>query len=266
MSRKNTKLLKYLGLAALAVLFLFARLPIITNMKFAAVDTLSLPMKIISFPFLEIKKMFYYHVTFEQNRRLEKEAGMLRARLTAMDEVVSENARLEKLLNFKEKSYSGIAANVIARDLSNWNAAILIDKGKANGISVGMPVVDASGVVGKVIETVGNRSKVILISDPSFSIAGMIKRSREVGLVSGTLTGQCRMRYLKMDADVQVGDEIISSKLSSSFPQGLLLGTVVAVENSAGSPFPTCLIKPAAPLSQIEEVIVIRSIKIAGKD
>ncbi len=219
------------------------------------------------FPFLEIKKMFYYHATFEQNRKLVKEVGMLRARLTSMDEVNLENARLEKLLKFKEKSFAGVAANVIARDLSNWNSAILIDKGKRSGIAVGMPVVDASGIVGKVVEVVANRSKIILVSDPSFSVPAMIKRSREVGLVSGTLTGQCRMRYLSMDADVQVGDEVISSKLSSSFPQGLVLGTVIAVENPTGSSFPTCLIKPAAPLSRIEEVIVIiRSTTSADKD
>lgn len=259
MLRKKTKLLTYLGLAAVACLFLFARLPLITHMKFAAVDTFSLPMRIISFPFLEFKKMLYYHATFEQNRQLVKEVGMLKARLTAMDEVVRENARLEKLLNFKEKSYSGVAANVIARDLSNWNSAIVIDKGKRQGISVGMPVVDASGIVGKIIEVVEDRSKIILISDPSFSIAAMVERSREVGLVSGTLMGQCRMRYLSMDADVKIGDAVISSKLSSSFPQGMLLGTVVSIENPVGNPFPMYLIKPAAALSQIEEVIVIRS-------
>ncbi len=235
-------------------------------MKFAAVDTLSLPMKIITFPFLEIKKMLYYHASFEQNRRLVKEAGMLRARLTAMNETSRENARLEKLLNLKEKSYSGVAANVIVRDLSNWNSALIIDKGKKSGIAVGMPVVNASGIVGKVVEVVANRSKIILISDPSFSVAAMVERSREVGLVSGTLTGQCRMRYLSAGADVKVGDEIISSKLSSSFPHGLVLGVVVAVENSLGSPFPTCLIKPAAPLSQLEEVIVIRSSMSSDRD
>jgi len=235
-------------------------------MKFAAVEMMSLPMKVVSFPFLEIKKMFFYHVSFEQNRRLLKEVGMLRAKVASMDEAIRENERLEKLLKLKDKSYSGVAANVVARDLSNWNAAILIDKGKRHGIVIGMSVVDASGVVGKVIEVVSDRSKVILISDPNFSVAAMVKRSREVGLVSGTLTGQCRMRYLSSGADVQIGDEIVSSKLSSSFPAGLLLGTVVAIEKPEGSSFSTCLIKPAAPLSQIEEVIVIRSSTIIGKD
>ncbi len=266
MLRKKTKLLTYLGLAAVACLFLFARLPLITHMKFAVVDTLSLPMTILSFPFLEFKKMLYYHETFEQNRQLVKEVGMLKARLTAMDEVLRENTRLEKLLNFKEKSYAGVAANVIARDLSNWNSAIVIDKGQRHGIRVGMPVVDASGIVGKIVEVVADRSRIILISDPSFSIAAMVERSREVGLVSGTLTGQCRMRYLSTDADVKIGDEVISSKLSSSFPQGMILGTVVSVENPAGSPFPMFLIKPAAALSQIEEVIVIRSSSTSSRN
>lgn len=266
MSRQTKKFVTYIGLAAVASLFLVARLPFVTHMKFASVDMLSFPMKIVTFPFLEIKKMLYYHVSFEQNRLLVKEAGMLRGRLTAMNETARENERLKRLLDLKEKLYSGVAANVVARDLSNWNSAIIIDKGKRSGIAVAMAVVDASGIVGKVVEVVADRSKVILVSDPSFSVAAMVERSREIGLVSGTLTGQCRMRYLSTDADVKVGDQVISSKLSSSFPQGLVLGTVVAVENSTGSIFPTCLIKPAAAVSQIEEVIVIRSSMIADKD
>ncbi len=259
MPRPKKKLVIYISLAALALLFLLGRVPFVAGLKFAAVDSMSLPMRIISFPFIEVKKILYYHQSFGQARRLERENGMLRARLTAMDEVIKQNSRLEKLLNIKQKLNSGVAANVVARDLSNWNSALIIDKGSKDGIRVGMPVVDTSGVVGKIVEVVSHRAKVILVSDPSFSVAAMVKRSREVGLVSGTLTGQCRMRYLSTDADVQVGDEVESSKLSSSFPEGLLLGVVVSVETSAHSPFPSCLIKPAAPLSQIEEVLVILS-------
>lgn len=228
-------------------------------MKFAAVDAMSLPIRIVTFPFLEVKKMLYYHVSFEENRRFRREVAMLRSRVTAMDELNKENTRLEKLLNFKQRFPRGVAANVIERDLSNWNAAIIIDRGSKDGVGVGMPVVNEAGVVGKVVEVIGRRAKVILISDPSFSVAAMIKRSREVGLVSGTLTGQCRMRYLSSGADVQVGDEIISSKLSSSFPEGLLLGQVIAVDSAPGSAFPSCLIKPTASLSQIEEVLVVVS-------
>lgn len=259
MSRKKTKLLIYLGLAAIACLALFARLPLIPSLKFAAVDTLSLPLKVIVLPFEEVKKILSYHYSFHEKLRLQKEVGMLRARLTAMDEVMRQNTRLERLLNFKQKLHSAVAANIVSRDLANWNSAVIIDKGSKDGIAVGMPVVDASGVVGKVVEVIGHRSKVILISDPSFSVSAMVKRSREVGLVSGTLTEQCRMRYLASDAEVQVGDEVVTSKLSSSFPEGLLIGWVISVETSAGNSFPTCLIKPAAPLSQIEEVLVILS-------
>lgn len=257
MSKKKTKLLTYAGLSALAALFLLARIPFITHMKFASTDMMSLPVKIISFPFLELKKMLYYHAAYEQAQWLSKQNGKLKGDLVWMEELKRENARLDKLLKLKERSYQSIAANVIGRDLSNWNAAVLIDKGSRDGVGVGMPVVDASGIVGKVVEVVQNRAKIILISDPSFSIAATVSRSREVGLVSGTLTGQCRMRYLSSDADVRIGDDIVASKLSSSFPYGLLIGTVTEVESSPGSPFPTCLIKPAAPLSQIEEVIVI---------
>jgi len=260
-SRQKKKLALYLSLAALAFLFLVARIPFVKNMQFAVVDAVSLPVRILTFPFLEIKKMLYYHISFAENQKLRKEVARLRSQVTTMDELIRQNSRLEKLLNFKQKYARGVTANVIERDLSNWNAAVIIDKGRKDGVGVGMPVVNEAGIVGKVVEVISHRAKVILVSDPSFSVAVMVKRSREVGLVSGTLTGQCRMRYLSSTADVQVGDEVISSKLSSSFPEGLLLGEVVSVDAAVGSPFPSCLIKPAASLSQIEEVMVVFSLQ-----
>lgn len=232
-----------------------------------AVDSLSLPMRIITFPFLEIKKMFYYHQSFEENRQLTKETGMLRASLTTLNEIDRENKRLKKLLDFKAKSYAWVAASVVQRDFSNWNSALIIDKGRRSKVDVGMPVVNASGVIGKVVEVDANRAKVLLISDPGFSVAALDARSREVGLVSGTLSGQCRMRYLSAGAQLQVGDEVISSKLSSTFPPGLILGTIVAVESPPGSPFPTCLIEPAVSLSKVEEVVVIlRSLTVVDRE
>lgn len=260
MSRKNTKLLTVLFILLAASFLLFARSPLVSSLKFTVVDLTSLPMRIVAFPFLELKKILYYHRTFDEYIRLRDEAGMLRARLAGMDEVLLQNTRLEKLLNFKRRLvYRSVAANVIARDPSNWNAAVIIDKGRNHGVDVGMAVTDPSGVVGKVSEVTGNKAKVILISDPSFSVAAVVKRSREAGLVSGTLEGLCRMRYLSLESDVQPGDEVISSALSSSFPEGLLLGEVISVETGENNPSLNCIIKPVAPLSQLEEVLVILS-------
>jgi len=134
---------------------------------------------------------------------------------------------------------------------------MIIDRGEESGIRPGLPVVNASGVVGKIAEVSHGMSKVILLTDPEFSVAALIQEPRESGLVSGTLKGVCRMRYIREDAQIHIGDKVITSKLSSSFPEGLLIGEVVSVNDSSKNPTVECLIHPSVGFSQIEEVLVI---------
>lgn len=258
MLKRNTKTLVYLFILIICFLFLFLPRVVTVPFKFSVVNLTYWPIQVISFPFKELKKMLFYHRTYDDYMRLKKEFNILRGRLVGLDELLLENSRLAQLLQFKRKLvFSSLAANIIGRDPSNWNESIIIDRGSEDGIVIGMAVVNASGVVGKIVEVGDKKSKVILISDPSFSVAALVKNSREVGLVSGTLEGKCRMRYLSAEAVVQKDDEIITSKLSSSFPEGLLIGKVIEVTSSESSPTINCIIEPSVSLSQIEEVLVI---------
>ena len=255
---KNRKLFIYLLIFVFAFLLVFSRSGSFNPLEFTIVRTVSLPLRLILAPINEVKKIIFYHRIFDEYMRQRTEVDTLKNRLAGMNEVVQENSRLAQMLAFKRRLiYPSLAAGVVGRDPSNWNAAVIIDKGSVDGVGVGMPVVSASGVVGKVAEVGRERSKVILLTDPAFSVAALVDRSREVGLVSGSLRGICRMRYLSANADIQVGDQVVSSKVSSSFPEGLIIGEVVEVRtNNDGSPA-DCLIKPAVSLSQVEEVLVI---------
>ena len=259
MSGKKSKFIVYGVLLLAAFLVLFTQPDFFSPLQFSIVKIASLPIRIISVPFNELKKALTYHRTYNQYQRLKIEYSILKERLIGLDEVIKENNRLAKLLDFKRGLiFSSVAANVVGRDPGNWNSMIVIDRGKEDGVDVGMPVVSALGVVGKIAEAGADRSKVVLLTDPSFSVASLVKRSREVGLVSGTLQGMSQMRYLSGNADVQAGDLVITSKLSSSFPEGLLIGQVVDVHVDKNSLTVHCMIKPAASLSQLEEVLVVK--------
>ncbi len=202
--------------------------------------------------------MLYYHWTFEEYKRLSKENSVLKTRLAGLEQTINENARLERLLEVKRNLiYSSVAANIIGRDPSYWNSSIIIDKGSAEGVRQGFPVVNAWGVVGKIVEVGPHKSKVILLTDPEFSVAATIERSRESGLVSGTLQGLCRMRYLSVDADVRLGDKVITSKLSSAFPENMMVGEIIKINQTVNQSSLECLIRPTVPISQLEEVLVI---------
>jgi len=189
---------------------------------------------------------------------LKEEVDVLKARLVGIEEVVQENTRLENLLKFKRQLvYSSVVANVIGRDPSYWNSTMIIDKGSADGIRQGLPVVNALGVVGKIAEVGQSSSKVILLTDPQFSVAALVQEPRESGLVSGTLQGVCRMKYIRDDAKIRVGNKVITSKLSSSFPEGLLIGEIISIDDRLNKPTAETLVQPFVAFSQIEEVLVI---------
>ena len=258
MFRANRKNITYLCVLLVAFFLLFAGTKSFHAVKSGIIKTISIPIWFISFPVHEIKKILYYHRTFDEYKRLKEETDVLKARLVGLEEIVRENTRLENLLKFKRQLvYSSVVASVVGREPSYWNSTMIIDKGRADGIQQGMPVVNALGVVGKISEVSHRTSKVILLTDPQFSIAVLIQEPRESGLVSGTLQGVCRMKYIRDDAQIHVGDKVITSKLSSSFPEGLLIGEIISVKADHQRHTVECLVQPSVAFSQIEEVLVI---------
>ncbi|MCD4781499.1 MAG: rod shape-determining protein MreC [Candidatus Omnitrophica bacterium] len=256
--KDNQKNIVYFILLLVMITIVFSRLYPFASLKFKIIDLLSGPVIFFSSPVYEVKKMVYYHRTFKEYKKLRKEVEVLRARLVGFEEVIVENARLERLLEFKrELIYSSVGANVVGRDPSNWNATFVIDKGGVDGIKQGMAVVSSQGIVGKIAEVSDKTSKVILITDPRFSVAALVQRPRESGLVSGTLQGVCRMTYVDEDARINIGDIVITSKLSSSFPESLVIGEVIHIEDDQQSGSIICLVHPAVQLSQVEEVLVL---------
>lgn len=256
--RKKTKYLAYLFILFFPLYFIFIKPLSFSSGEFRLITLTSWPVKLISVPFQELRKIFIYHWTYETYKEQQKKIDELQAKLVTFEEFKSENARLKRILEFKNTfNYPGVAAHVIIRNPSYWNSSFVIDKGRAHGIKQGQAVIGPSGIIGKIIEVGQNRAKVILLTDPQFSVACLIERSRESGLVSGTLQGVCRLRYFNKEADIKAGDQVITSHLSSSFPEGLLIGKIIRVEGSAKDQLLQYIVEPAVSISQLEEVLVI---------
>ena len=257
MNRKRRKQFVYSLIFVAAFFSFFFQKSIPSSIKSSFIQIITSPTQFFSSPLIELRKIIYYHRIFDEYKHFKNENGTLKARLIGLEELARENARLGKLLDFKKSLvYSSVAANVIGRDPTRWDSSLLIDKGMDDGIKTGMPVVNTMGMVGKIIEAGQKTSKVILLTDPQFSVAALVERTRESGLVSGTLQGLCRLRYINEDADVQIGDKVITSKLSQSFPEGLLIGEIIGIEEHL-SPSIGYLIRPSIIPSEMEEVLVI---------
>lgn len=257
MWRKYFKKAAYASILVIPFLILFLHPK---NYRAAGLlDTVVRPVGLLQAPAFELKKLFFYRETYDEYLRFKRQSELLKAKLMAIREKEQAEDRFEKIQNFRnEQNYTSIVANVIGRDPSNWNASLIIDKGHSEGVEVGQPVVSPLGVVGRIFEVGNNTSKVILLSDPTFAVAAVVERSRENGLLTGTLQGVLRLQYLTDNADVKVGDNLVTSRLSTAFPEGILIGQITDVQASVNSHTVECLVDPAVDLSELEEVIVIK--------
>ncbi len=222
------------------------------------IDSLRWPLEFFSSLTKEIQRVALYHQTSVENQRLKREIELIQRQFHEVGELYLENVRLRRLLDFKERSvYSLTAASVIGCDPSNLSSIIIIDKGKQQGIKKDLAVITNDGLVGRVIEAGRTTSKVLLINDINSGVAALIHRSRQKGLVSGTLAAGLILHYLPLEADVQISDLVITSGLSDLYPKGILIGKVIKIreEKSSGEVF--AIVEPSANLSKLEEVLVV---------
>jgi len=207
----------------------------------------------------EFNAIVFFHRNAVRLEKLEAENDVLRARLNSANEAAIENKRLRELLDFKNGvEWNTVAAAVIGRQPENWSSMVLINKGSSSGIRNGSVVVSRMGLVGRVSETTASISKIILINDPNFSISAFVQRSRQEGLVTGTLGSNLVMKYLPPDADIQEKDIIVSSGLTGMSPKGLLIGTVIKTGTEFSGLGKYAVISPAADLPAVEEVLVVK--------
>lgn len=205
-----------------------------------------------------------YHLATPKNRYedrislLEKKIALLTKNSVGTQEILDENRRLRSLLAFKAKvSRRNIAAEVIARGPLGLDSFIIIDKGSADGIVPDMSVAKDEGLVGRVLETGNNTSKVMLIDSPNSRIGVVAQRTREQGTLVGLGGGFCRIIYLARDTGVMPGDVVISGEQSNISPRGILIGEVVRVLKNPHSLYASAIVRPSSNLFKIEEVLCI---------
>lgn len=202
--------------------------------------------------------MFFFHRNMVQNELLKKQVAVLQKQLIDTNETYLENRRLENLVSFKQESpYKLVAARLIGTSADSWSSIVIIDRGKTSGIRQGFVAISHLGLVGRVIETQVSTSKVMLLTDPAISVSAIVQRSRQEGLVSGTLGNNLIMRYLPVDADIKINDTIISSGLTEAYPKGLFIGTVTEIGNEFSGLSRFATVKPAVALSDLEEMLII---------
>ncbi|MGH7255419.1 MAG: rod shape-determining protein MreC, partial [Nitrospirales bacterium] len=138
------------------------------------------------------------------NERLRRELAVLQGRVHELEEQSAAMERLAALLEFKERTPANtIAAEVIGIDSTNWYRGIILNKGERHGIQTDMGVITPAGVVGRVVKTAAATSIVLLVTDPNMAVTGLIQRTRDEGIVTGSTKGAVYMKYIPLLSTVR---------------------------------------------------------------
>jgi rod shape-determining protein MreC len=194
----------------------------------------------------------------KENKLLRHNVKVLNSRVIECGEALRANERLIKLLDMKNSlQIPSLAASVIGEDASPWFKTIIINRGEADGLKDGMPVVAADGIIGQLVKVVTGSSRVLIITDHASGVAASIQRSRARGVVRGKGNGSCSLEFSMASEDVKVGDTVITSGIGGIFPKGLKIGEVSMVKKGEYGIFQTVEVRPAVNLARLEEVLVL---------
>jgi len=194
----------------------------------------------------------------QENEQLRQELLKYKAANIEYREAVATNVRLQKLLELKESlPPPTMTAEIIGKDPSLWFRTLTINRGSSDGVQKGMPVVTVEGVVGQVLTSSPNYSKVLLATDPNSAIDIITQKTRVQGIVKGLGREAFALHYVLKSAVVEKGDYVLTSGLGGVFPKGLMVGTVSDIKKSRRGMFQDIEIEPAVDFSQLEYLIII---------
>ena len=211
----------------------------------------------------DIWRHYFYLVTVaRENHVLMHELSQAVQNKNQWHETELANDRLRDLIDFQRNiSERVVAAEVIGKDPSAWFKTVIIDKGKADGLTRGLPVVILQGIAGQVIDVSNHYSKVMLILDSNSAVDALVQRTRARGVIKGESTDQCRLDYVLRKNDVRLGDTIVSSGLDGVYPKGLRIGYVSQVIGHDADIFHEVIISPFVDFEKLEEVLVILEVQ-----
>ncbi|MDP1912275.1 rod shape-determining protein MreC [Brevundimonas sp.] len=195
----------------------------------------------------------------------EREA---RAKLAAQSEralrteqLAAENARLRALLELRPAiAVRSQPAEVLYEAADPYSRKVFIDRGTAQGVALGSPVVNEAGVLGQVTHAYALTAEVTLLTDKDAAIPVLNLRTQQRGAAfgAGAAPGGMELRFTSANADVQVGDLLHTSGLDGVYPPGLPVARVVNVQRRVESGFARVALAPVAHPDGVRHVLVLQ--------
>lgn len=200
----------------------------------------------------------------QENEELREKNNEIEQKLLDYDKLKAENDAFKSLMEIEETkpNYSYLQAFVIGRDGLEQFGGFTVDKGTSQDVSVGDTVVSENNyLVGIVVEANLTSSKVLSVLSPSFNAAGVISRTRENGILTGSadyaFEGKCIFTNLSRDTLTTVGDEVITTGLGEVYPPDIAIGTVEELIPEVSGKTMTAVINPRDEIGDVRQVFII---------
>ncbi|AMO22941.1 rod shape-determining protein MreC [Ramlibacter solisilvae] len=235
----------------------------------AGVATVLYPLQWLALrPVLAVRYGAEYFETLRSAQASEAQARQKLAqqslRANQVDELALENERLRKLLQLRERTgTAAMAAEVLYEAADPYTRKVIIDKGLAQGVQPGSPVIDESGVLGQVTRVHPLVSEVTLLTDRGHAIPVLNTRTGARSVAYGDPSahgGSLELRFMAGNADVQPGDLLTTSGVDGVYPPGLPVAKVQKVERRADSGFARIDCVPQALVDGARHVMVLASL------
>lgn len=258
--------MKAAGFALIAIVLLFvdARMQLLVGVRQVAATALY-PLQVVAL----MPRQVLYGIGdyFSSVSALEKELKALKDQQLVQAQQLqqarfqaAENGHLRRLMNGMEQlPVPSLMAEILYDARDPAIRRIVINRGTNDNVELGLPVIDYAGVVGQVTRVFPFTSEVTLLTDRDQAIPVQVLRSglRAVAYGGGQL-GHLDLRFVAPDADIQVGDILVTSGLDGMYPAGLAVARVAKVERSAGA-FSRISVSPLAGIDRHRQVLVIMS-------
>lgn len=200
----------------------------------------------------------------DRNEQLEAENAELRQQMVDYDRIKAENDAYKALARIQDTNSeaSYVSAFVIGRDPLDEFGGFTLDQGSTDGVAVNDAIISDRGyLLGVVVEVDTTSCKVMTILHPSFNAAGVISRTRENGIITGSADyaadGQCVLTNLDRATEARKGDQVITTGLGGVFPANLLVGTVQEVVPEQSGKSSSAVILPGADPRTVKHVFII---------
>jgi len=194
-----------------------------------------------------------------ENEKLRAKDLLLSQQANTAATLAAENAHLRALLQLSQHlTTQSLPAEIQYDTRDPFTQKVVIGRGAQQGIQNGSPVVDENGVIGQVTRVFPLQAEVTLLTDKDQAVPVEILRTGLRSVIYGTPKGDTLdLRFVPISADVQTGDELVTSGLDGVYPPGLPVAKVVRVDKQADTAFARVVSLPVAAVRGAREVLVL---------